>query len=406
MRSDVVQERASPLVGRVAEQQELDDALRAAENGRAGAVVLVGEPGVGKSRLLDEFTTRAGDRGSTVLRGTCLNLGGGALPYLPLIEMLRGLVRRRGAADIRKLVDPAWPALARLLPSIAVGADQPTAQEGMPTQLMEAVLRLVEGCAAEAPTIVAVEDVHWIDQSTADLLVYLVRAFVDERVLVVGTCRSAGSPTLRALLSNLTLSGRCRRRKLAPLVTDEMVALAAGRVDDTADPAFLRWIAERSGGNAFYAKELLNAGPQRDGSIPATIRELVQVRLDIAGPAARQVAAAVAAAGRPVAHPLVAAASGMPTAELLTALRACVAAGVLMVDTGERYTFRHALTRDAVYAELLPGERSGWHRAIAEALVVTPTLGLQDRAAAATSRSGSATPEPAPTADQSCNARA
>lgn len=373
-----------PLIGRTDELHDLDVALGEASEGRPGAVVLGGEPGVGKSSVLAEFIRRARESGANVLRGGCLALGGGALPYLPLTDMLRGLVRARGAEHVRRLVDPAWPELARVLPALGHGMPpERAAADGSPGQLFEAVLRLAEGCADEAPTVLAVEDLHWIDRSTAELLVFLVRTFVDERVLVVGTCRSAEPPVVRALLSDLSASGRCRRRELRPLPPDAIRAMVRDLLGHEPDPALLDWVIERSDGNAFFARELVAAGMPSDGAVPVVVRDLVQARLDEVGPTARYVASAVASAGRPVAHRLVAAAAPLPTAELLRALRACVTAGLLVVDDAQQYTFRHALARDAVYTELLPGERAACHRALAEALAAEPLLALPDPAGAA-----------------------
>jgi DNA-binding CsgD family transcriptional regulator len=372
----------TPLVGREAERRGLDDALEAAASGNPGAVVLDGEPGVGKSRLVTEFVERARDGGATVLRGGCLDLAGGALPYLPLVDMLRGFVRRRGAAQVRELAEEGWPELARLVPALAAGTTAPPAHERSPAHLMEAVLRLLVGCADEAPTIVAVEDLHWIDRSAADLTTYVVRALTDERLLVVGTCRPDGGPVLRSLLAGLSGSGRLLRRAVEPLPDLEIADLVRGVAGGGADAGFVAQVVARAGGNPFFARELALSGPGGDGFVPAGVRDLVQARLDRAGTQARQVAGVVAAAGRPVDHPLVAAACPLATPDLLAALRACVAHDVLAVDAAQRYTFRHALTRDAVYAEMLPGERAGAHLALAGALAARPELGLPAPAAA------------------------
>lgn len=374
---------STPLVGRVPELRELEDALRAAADGRPGAVMVGGEPGVGKSRLLSEFITRARAGGATVLRGGCLDIGGGALPYLPLVEMLRGLVRERGAAQVRALVDPAWPELARVLPALADGVPpRPVARDDSPARLLEAVLRLVDGCSEQAPTVLAIEDLHWVDRSTADLLVFLVRTLTQERVLVVGTYRSDGSVPLRAMLSDLVLSGRCRRRELEPLGAGEIRDMVRDLVGAEPEPSLVQWIVDRSDGNAFFARELLATGEPRGDAVPVGVRDLVHVRLDLAGSAAQQVAGLVAAAGRPVEHALVAAACPLPRDELLGGVRACVEGRLLVVDEAQRYTFRHALVRDAVYSELLPGERAGCHLALAEVLTTMPSLALGQSAGA------------------------
>lgn len=372
-----------PLIGREDELREVDEAFREAADGRPGAVMLGGEPGVGKSRLLAEFVGRVRADGATVLRGGCLDLGGGALPYLPLAEMLRGLVRERGAGGVRAQVDRAWPELARVLPALAMGTDvAPAEGSGSPSQLMGAVLRLVESCAQDAPTVLAIEDLHWIDRSTADLLVFLVRTLTDERVLVVGTFRSDESPPLRAILSDLALSGRCRRRELGPLPPAQIQDLVRDLLGGEPAPSLLRWVVDRAEGNAFFARELLAAGESPDGSVPVGVRDLVHARLDGVGEQARQVARVVAAAGRPVAHRLVEASCSMPRDELLRALRGCVQSRLLVVDDAQHYLFRHALARDAVYDEMLPGERADAHLVLAESLAAQPGLGLGEAASA------------------------
>jgi DNA-binding CsgD family transcriptional regulator/tetratricopeptide (TPR) repeat protein len=377
---------SAPLVGRAPELRALAEALAEAAAGRPGAVLIGGDAGIGKSRLLAEFLGHAQADGATVLRGTCLDLGDGALPYLPLMEILRSLVRERSAAEVRDLAGPGWPELARLLPSLATGVPHAPPREGSSAQLLDAVLRLVDECAGAAPTIVAVEDLHWVDRSTADLLRFLSRTLVDQRVLVVGTYRIDDSPDLRALLSGLDLP--VRRSQLAPLSVPEVRELVTALLGTAAadpgyvDPGYVDEVARRSEGNAFFARELVAAGPMARTEVPIGVRDLVLARLDAAGPRARVVAGVIAAAGRPVTHPLVAAAVGLPHAELLGALRQCVATQLLAVEGGERYAFRHALALDAVYGDLLPGERAAHHQALAEALTALPASALAEPASA------------------------
>ena len=373
----------APLIGRTAELSLLDEALRASADGEPGLVLLGGEAGVGKSRLVGEFCRLTRDSGGTVLRGGCLDLGSGALPFLPLTEGLRALVRERGPASVRALAGPGWPELARLLPALATGvADDGAPREGSTVQLLDAVLRLLDECAQQAPTVLVVEDVHWIDRSTLDLLLFLARTLTDQRVLVVVSYRSGPSPQLRSTLAELVATGRCRRHELAPLAAADMYELVAALLGGSPDRQLVDAIVGRAEGNPFFARELAAAGAPVDGQIPLGVRDLILARLDAVGPAARQVASIVATAGRPAAHPLVAAACSLPRDQLLLALRECVAAQLLVVDDSGCYTFPHALTRDAVYAELLPGELAGCHGCLAEALAAQPRLGLGEAAGA------------------------
>ncbi|GAA3840991.1 LuxR family transcriptional regulator [Sphaerisporangium flaviroseum] len=379
---------ADRMVGRATELELLRDAFGQAAGGSPQAVVVGGEAGVGKSRLVSDFAARATSDGARVLMGGCLDLSAGDMPYAPLAEVLRGLMRDLGVAAVRELAGRGWPELGRLVPSL-LDEDQtePPARDGSQARLFEAILRLLDRLSAPSPVLLVVENLQWADRSTLDLLVFLVRTLTRERVLVVCTYRTTdlrpGGP-LRAVLAGLELSGRCRRCELGRLDLPELRELVAA-ILGTAPPAGLaERVHARSDGNPFFAEELLAAREPDDGDVPLAVRDIVLARVEALGDAAREVLGAAATAGRQVGHPLIAAVCDMGERELLHALRECVGRQVLVVNPVEQtYAFRHSLARDAVYAELLPGERILLHRAIATALAERPSLSRVDGPSAA-----------------------
>jgi predicted ATPase len=165
---------ASPaFVGRVEEFQTLEAARRRAADADPAVVLVGGEAGVGKTRLVTELTARCGTDGTRVLAGGCVPVGDGALPYAPIVEALRALVGDVGAGALRELVGPSWPELARLLPAMGDPEAGPAGQGAQPW-LFELLLRLLGRLGEQAPLVLVVEDLHWADRSTRDLLAFLV----------------------------------------------------------------------------------------------------------------------------------------------------------------------------------------------------------------------------------------
>ena len=214
------------------------------------------------------------------------------------------------------------------------------------------------------------EDVHWADRSTLDLAAYLARAVRGERIALVASYRSDETPrrpALRSWLAELSRAGGVRRIDLEPFGEPEIAELLA------ADPATAASIARRSGGNAFFAEELYEAAGD-EATLPASIRDLLGVRIATLPPPAQAVLRAAAAAGARVDDELLAALVDLPAAELAASLRAAVANHLLEERDG-RLAFRHELVREAAYADLLPGERRRLHAACARMLEERPELG-------------------------------
>jgi predicted ATPase len=182
---------ASPtFAGRVEELELLEAARRRAADGDPAVVLVGGEAGVGKTRLVAELTARCASEGTRVLVGGCVPVGDGALPYAPIVEILRTLLADVGVGAVRELVGPSWPELARLLP--ALGAPDRTSQRDQvaQTRLFELLLGLLGHLSEQTPLVLVVEDLHWGDPSTRDLLAFLARNLRRERLLLVITYRN------------------------------------------------------------------------------------------------------------------------------------------------------------------------------------------------------------------------
>jgi hypothetical protein len=205
------------LVGRAVELHAIDEAYARALHGQPAVVLLAGEAGIGKTRLAAEGAARAEAAGARVLRGGCVQLGGDGLPFAPVVDALRTLVRETPADELERLLGSARPDVARLLPDLeATGAPGPL-EPGSTARLFDAVLGLVGRLAAQRPLLLVIEDLHWADRSTLDLLAFLVRALRSERVLTILTYRSDElhrRHPLRPLLVELDRLGSVERCEL------------------------------------------------------------------------------------------------------------------------------------------------------------------------------------------------
>jgi predicted ATPase len=319
--------RSSPtFVGRVEELRLLEAAKGRAANGEPAVVLVGGEAGVGKTRLVAELTARCGTDGTRVLAGGCVPVGDGALPYAPIVEALRALVGEVGAGALRELVGPSWAELARLLPAMGDPEAGPAGQGAQP-RLFELLLGLLGRLGEQAPLVLVVEDLHWADRSTRDLLAFLVRNLRRERVLVVVTYRSdePGQQRLGPYLAELDRNSSVERIELSRLDQVETTAQLVGILGAAPAADLVEAVFGRSGGNPFFTEELLAVVRAGLGELPTTLRDLLRGRVQTLPDQARQVLAVVAVAGRRVPHPLLAAVAGLDDRLLVEALRAAVA---------------------------------------------------------------------------------
>ncbi len=370
---------SSPVfVGRRAELARLDAAFEAASEDAASAVAVVGgDAGVGKSRFVAELARRAEARGGLALVGACLELVDRSLPYAPVIEVLRELLKRVDPVVLDEVLGSARNELGALVPeldgerTVAVGDD---VAQG---RLFEHLLGVLERLGEHTATLVVLEDLHWADRSTLDLLVFLARNLRDARVLVVGTYRSDElhrRHPLRSVLAELERSGRVLREQLLPFERQELRELMAAICEAQPNDDLVEDVLARSEGNAFFAEELLAVSRDDGGAaLPPTLRDVLLARVDTLPPAARTLLRTLAVIGSRASHSLLLAVSRQPEDEVLEALRAAADHQVLVVEE-HGYRFRHALLSEAIYDDLLPGERVRIHSATAAALTAHPDV--------------------------------
>jgi DNA-binding CsgD family transcriptional regulator len=350
--------RASAVfVGRTRELGELERVLAAARAGSGATVLLAGEAGIGKSRLAAEVVSRARGAGFTVLLGRSIDLVGTELPYQPFAEALRPLGQ-------------PWQAGRRA--------------PGSQLRVFEETLALLTQRAAAAPVLLVLEDLHWADTSTLDLVVFLAHNLADRPILLLATYRAddgASAPRVQRLADGVRRSGSGLVLGLGPLGHEELVELLAAHAGRPLPTALTETIAARSEGNPFFAEELLAAAGERRAELPQALRDLLLQRAARLDDATRGVLRLASAAGREVGYPLLRAIVELPDGALRDSLRAAVTGGVLVAEpeTGS-FRFRHALLAEAIYATILPGEHEELHARLAEELARSGAAGAAELA--------------------------
>jgi DNA-binding CsgD family transcriptional regulator/tetratricopeptide (TPR) repeat protein len=385
MLADVESRVSSPvLVGRSGELSVLDSALAEAGRGSPPTIMIGGEAGVGKSRLVSEFAERSRGAGVRVLMGGCLELGADGLPFAPFTSVLRALVRDLGAAGVAELL-PGGAAreLARLLPEFGEPPETQDAGEAR-ARLFEQMLILIERLTEASLLVLVIEDMHWADRSSRDLLAFLVRNQASAGgLLIVATYRSDElhrAHPLRPLLAELDRIGWVTRMDLARLTRQDTGQLAAQITGRKPDDELLAAVYRRSQGNPLFVEALFGEGEPGAG-LPESLRDLLVAAVRRLPEQTQEAVRVASAGGERTGHELLAAVTGLDGAALAQALRPAVAANVLLTDL-DGYMFRHALIREAVHDELLPGERGQVHRRFADAIAAAPALVMPGRAAA------------------------
>ena len=383
----------APLVGRDAELGRLGAALDAARQGSGGLVVVLGEAGIGKSALLEAIDGEARRRGISCLVGRAY-ASEQVLAFAPWIDALRGGdvagPPRALTPSVLSRMGPAWTEqLARLIPEILTGQDsRRAAGEGSEQRLFEAVAHLVASLAADQPRLIALEDVHWADETSLRLLAFVARRIHAVRALVVATAREeevGGTPLLSRVLEELGADARADRMTLGPLSRDDTVhlvrSLAPARADALAVGRLAEQVFAASNGNPFMIVETVRAvaeGAGRGGRVagwtpparlvlPARVQEVIGGRLARLGERSRTLLAAAAVIGREFEFALAQRAAGLDEAAAAEEIETLVRRRLLRV-VGERFDFAHDQVRDAVYGELLLPRRTVLHAAVARAI--------------------------------------
>ncbi len=366
------------LIGRRPELAELQEATQRAAAGRPGLVLVAGEAGVGKSRLLAELASWARAKGYRVLTGGCVSLSGEVAPFAPIVEALRVLPTELSPTELAAVAGPRAAELDALLPETAAAAEvrgatgiSPDTSQG---RRLELVLGLLGRLAHQSPLILVIEDIHWADSSTLDLLTFLARNLRTERILLVATLRTDEPEPGRGpwpVVAELERQPSVQRIDLDRFnradVAQQMAAILGGR----AASGFVEDVFARSQGNPFFAEELVAATPITGAALPPTIRDVVVARVSALSEEARALVRTASVAGRQFPEQLLESIVGLDGPAFGTALREAIDRYVLvreLAGADDRISFRHALLQEALYADLLRGERLRLHAACARAI--------------------------------------
>jgi predicted ATPase/class 3 adenylate cyclase len=389
------------LIGRQTELSALEDALLAALRGDGGVVIVGGEAGMGKTRLVAELSARAQRLRCVVMSGACSEAEL-SLPYLPFLEAIGNRLTAENLDDLHQRLGAAADELAQLFPQLG----RPTAAAGDPTQaklrMFEAILLLLRDAARDRALLLVLEDLQWADPGTRELLDYMTRRLRSTNVLVLATYRMDEMHRKHPLVPTIQgwrRSGQAQFIELQSLppaaVADMVCAIFAER--DVSDE-FRDFLHERSEGNPFVLEEMLRDAVDRgdiyrtdsgwdrkalaEMRIPRTVKAAILHRLERLRREEVDVLSAASVIGRSADIKTLIAVTGMDEAAVFTALETCVTYQLLEEDqrTPGKYQFRHALTREAVYEDMILPRRQQLHARVAEVLASRPDGAAVDMA--------------------------
>lgn len=356
------------MVGREVELAQLVEAFESSKNGEPRAVIIRGEAGIGKTRLIDEFLTLVEGRDDggriVVATGQCIDLGTIGAPFTPIRRMLHELHAGFGDEAFRAALGGAatLATIGTLVPEL--GAEAPSHLNGGASYVAEAIERTIERLSAEAHIVIVLEDLHWVDTATLDLLKTLVATLRGSHVTLIATYRTdyvGRAHPLRAVVAELVRSRAVSCINVARLGIDGVGILAQELGGGTLTTDQVDTVLARSEGVPFFVEELIRLCDQ---PLPETLRDVVLARYERLSSLAKGVVGVLAVGGVHLDHHTLQRAWPLSEGDLAQALREAVADGIVASD-GDGYTFRHALIREAVYDDLLPQERATAHRAIA-----------------------------------------
>ena len=389
------------LVGRESEISLLEDALLATLRGDGGVVIVGGEAGMGKTRLVADLVTRARRRGCVVVSGVCSEAEL-SLPYLPFLEAIGNHLAREDVVTLRERLGSATDDLAQLFPQM--GRPQPPGSDAQQAKLrlFESILLLLRDAARSSALLVVLEDLHWADPATRELLDYATRRLRSTNVLILATYRTDEMHRKHALLP--TIEGWRRSGQV------QMVELKALRPEGVADivctifeesgisDEFRDFLYERSEGNPFVVEEMLRDALDRGDifhtaqgwdrkavneiRIPRTVKDTILHRLERLSRDEIAVLSAAAVIGRSFDLATLAEVTGVDQTAVLSAIETGVTYQLLEEDRSNygRYQFRHALTREAVYEDMVVPRRQQLHARVAEVLSMRPDRAAVDLA--------------------------
>ncbi|HET7466088.1 MAG TPA: AAA family ATPase [Candidatus Dormibacteraeota bacterium] len=381
------------FVGRESELSQLEDSLLSAVRGEGGVTVLGGEAGMGKSRLVRELSQRAERLGCAVMSGGCSEAEL-SLPYLPFLEAIGNYLTRQDVAALRERLGAAAGDLAQLFPQMGHAAAVSTDPVMSKLRLFEAMMLLLTDAARNRGVLLVIEDLHWADPATRELVDYATRRLRSTRVMMLATYRTDELHRKHALLPSIQAwrrSGLAQLMEIDALDATSVKAMVMSIFEEVqVSDEFRDFMRERSEGNPFVLEEMLRDAIDRGDifrtergwdrkavheiRVPRTVRDAILHRLAGLQPVEVEVLSAASAVGITFDVAMLAAVTGKPDSAVAAALEACVANQLLEEADREagRYCFRHALTRETVYEDIVASRRQQLHARIAEVLEARP----------------------------------
>ena len=377
------------LVGRESELSALEDALLAANRGEGQIVLLAGEAGLGKSRLATELQRRALRIGMTVLWGGCSEADL-CLPYLPFLEAIGNYLATSDLARVREQLGPVRRELAPLFPQLQ--PESATHEQGDPTQaklrLFEAIVALLRVPADRNGVLLILEDMHWSDASTRELLDYMARRLAGMRLMILGTYRSDElhrKHPLAPLIQSWRRTKAAEVIELQPLPPDDIAGMVAAIFDNNeVTPEFRDLLHARSEGNPFVLEEFLKSALDRgdiyrgatkwerkslnDMRLPQTVKDTILLRVERLSSEQTEILQTAAILGPSFSYESLLSLSGRDEPVVQAALHESIQQQLMEEDPKARgrYRFRHALTREAIYDDMIAPRREQLHGRAAE----------------------------------------
>ena len=365
------------IVGRSEQRDQLRSVLDDVIDDGSRFVIVGGDAGAGKTTVIEAFVADLGsslaDRKAQLIRGQCVPLGGDGLPYAPVVGALRDLLAQHGRDQVLEWAGAGRAALGALLPDLAEGADT---GESIRLQLFEAITMLWERATEPGPLVVIMEDIHWADESTRHLLRFLARALTDAPVMIIASYRTDELTRRHPLRPFLAEIGRLIgtvRVEVGNLDRGEVAELLGQLLDRPPSNAVIDMVFRRSEGIPYFVEELTRSAARGCIDMPDTLRDALNVRIQTLSDEAQGVVDLAAVAGNRVDHQLLEAVASGTGVDLDHGLREAIDAAVLTADeTG--YSFRHALLREVVHDDLMPGQHARLHARFAAIMEANPEL--------------------------------
>ncbi len=377
------------VVGRALHLATLKEFIAGAQQSRGMTLILSGEAGIGKSRLVAEAKILATTMGLTVLQGRCFE-SDSKIPYAPLLDLLRSVFAAYSSRELTELLSPYATALIKLLPELAILWPEltlaaPIDPEQEKRRLAQVLTQFF--IAYASPLLIVIEDLHWCDDTSLEFLLYLARRLSNHPIALLLTYRSDETHVaLERCLASLQRERLAHELGLEPLTPTNMNEMLCAIFEQSrpVHPEFNKTLYTLTNGNPFFIEEILKAlvtegdiyfeqgiwtrKPLSELRIPRTLQDAVQRRIEKLGKSARVALTFATAIGQRFDFTLLAAVTQQSEDALLKIIRELVDSQLIVEESADHFVFRHALTRKAIYDQLLERERRPYHRLIAESL--------------------------------------